>query len=95
MKIKPARTLKIKEFDDLVNGHKLKEVSPPDEAKRDTMISGGKSTMTIQQATAKWFKTAKEQNPSQGFLVNSETLDPKEASKRDMLYRGKSKKVKE
>lgn len=90
-----SKTLKIKEFDDLVSSHKLKEVAPPDEAKRDPMVAGGKSTMTIQQATAKWFKAAKEQNPSKGFLESTDTLDPAHSTGREMLYKGKGKKAKE
>jgi hypothetical protein len=90
-----SKTLKIKEFDDLVSGHTLKEVSPPDEAKKDLITAGGKSAMTIQQATAKWFKAAKEQNPSKGFLLDAEKLDPAQATGREMLYKGKGKKAKE
>jgi hypothetical protein len=84
-----GKTLKIKEFDDLVQGHKMKEVSPPDEAKRDPMIAGGKNSMTIKEATAKWFKAAKEQKPSDGFLAKTDTLNPSDATDRGMLYKGK------
>lgn len=90
MKRPIGKTLKIKEFDDLVQGHKMKEVSPPEEAKRD-MIAGGKSAMTVKDATAKWFSAAKEQKPSEGFLASPDTLDPKQATPRDMLYKGKKK----
>lgn len=90
-----GKTLKIQEFDDLVQGHKMKEVAPPDEAKRDPMIAGGKNTMTIQEATAKWFKAAKEQKPSSGFLAGPETLEVSEYTGREMLYKGAGKKPKE
>ena len=87
------KTLKIQEFDDLVQQHKLKEVAPPEDARRD-IIQGGKSAMTVQEATAKWFKTAKTQNPSSGFLAPSETIDAAEQNNpehRQMLYKGKKK----
>lgn len=90
MKRPAGKTLQVKEFDDLVQAHKMKEVSPPTEANRD-LISGGKSNMTIQEATAKWFKTAKEQKPSSGFLVKDETVDISKSLDREMLYKGKKK----
>jgi hypothetical protein len=88
-----SKILKIKEFNDIASSHMLREVSPPDEAKKDPMIAGGKSTMTIQQATAKWFKTAKEQMPSKGFLEEPDQLDPVSSTGREMLYKGKNKKL--
>lgn len=86
---KNQKTLKIKEFDDLVQSHKLKEVSPPDSARRDAITNGGKTAMTVKEATSTWFKAAKEQKPSAGFLLDSEVLDPAKAIGREMLYKGK------
>lgn len=88
---RPDKTLKIKEFDDLVQDHKLREVSPPDGAKRDAMNAGGKAVMTAKEATATWFKAAKEQKPSAGFLAPPETLDIATVTGREMLYKGNKK----
>jgi len=87
MKKQKQKTIAIKEFDDIVNNHKMKEVSPP-ETKGD-MLSG-KSALTVKEATATWFKAAKQQNPSSGFLeVPAENLKPTAAFDREMLYKGK------
>lgn len=86
-----SKQIGIKEFDDLVSSHKMKEVSPPEGARRGQLQPDGK-TMNIKQATATWFKAAKEQNPSSGFLdVPSEGLKPVAAQDREMLYKGKKK----
>lgn len=91
MKKQKQKNIAIKEFDDIVNNHKMKEVSPPEGAKKDLL--SGKTEMTVKEATNNWFKAAKEQNPSSGFLdVPSEGLKPNAAFDRQMLYKGKKKK---
>lgn len=91
MKKQNQKNIKIKEFDDMVQSHKVKEVSPPEGASRSLL--DGKQPMTIKDATANWFKAAKQQNPSSGFLdVPSEGLKPSAAFDREMLYKGKKKK---
>lgn len=90
MKKQKQKNIAIQQFDDMVQSHKMKEVSPPDSAKKD-MLSG-KPTMNIREATVNWFKTAKQQNPSSGFLeVPSEGLKPLAAQDRELLYKGKKK----
>jgi hypothetical protein len=77
-------------FGDMVQNHKMKEVSPPEGANKNLL--DGKKAMNIKDATANWFKAAKEQNPSSGFLeVPSEGLKPTAAFDREMLYKGKKK----
>lgn len=93
MQKRKQKTIGIKEFDDLVSQHGLKEVAPPDEARKD-LIQGGKSAMSVQEATKTWFKTAKSQSPSSGFLAAPETLDAANTNNqesRQMLYKGKKK----
>lgn len=78
-------------FNDMVQNHKMKEVSPPEGASKSSLLDG-KQPMTIKDATANWFKAAKQQNPSSGFLdVPSEGLKPNAAFDREMLYKGKKK----
>lgn len=86
MKKAKDKTLKIKEFADLVQKTTLKEVAPPEGANRN-MLSG-KSEMTIKEATATWFKTAKKQDQDAGFLKPTEDIDVKKAVDREILYKG-------
>jgi len=90
MKKQKTKELGVKEITNLVGQqHKMKEVSPPGD--RKDMLEG-KTAMTVKQATAGWFKAAKEQNPSSSFLeVPSEGLKPTAALDREMLYKGKKK----
>lgn len=91
MKKQNQKSIGIKEFDDMVQNHKVKEVSPPEGASKSLL--DGQTPMTIKDATANWFKAAKQQNPSSGFLdVPSEGLKPNAAFDREMLYKGKKKK---
>ncbi len=77
-------------FGDMVQNHKMKEVGPPEGANRNLL--DGKKPMNIKEATVNWFKAAKEQNPSSGFLeVPSEGLKPTAAFDREMLHKGKKK----
>lgn len=93
MKRQKQKEIKTNQMTDIVSNHKMKEVSPPEGARRDAMSTSGKAPMNIKQATATWFKAAKEQNPSSGFLdVPSEDLKPLAAHDREMLYKGKNKK---
>jgi hypothetical protein len=90
MKKQKSKQIGIKEFDDLVSNHKMKEVGPPEGARKDLLE--GKTAMTAKEATANWFKAAKEQNPSSKFLdVPSEGLKPLASLDREMLYKGKKK----
>ena len=91
MKKQKQKNIGIKEFDDLISNHKMKEVAPPEGARKDLL--SGKPAMNIKEATASWFKTAKQQNPSSGFLdVPSEGLKPLASQDRELLYKGKKKK---
>lgn len=92
MKKQNDKELSVKEIISLVGQqHKMKDVAPPEGARRGGMLDG-KPAMTVKQATAGWFKAAKEQNPSSSFLdVPSEGLKPTAALDREMLYKGKKK----
>jgi hypothetical protein len=91
MKKQKSKQLSVKEITSLVGQqHKMKEVAPPEGAGKSML--DGKSAMTVKQATANWFKSAKDQNPSSSFLdVPSEGLKPTAALDREMLYKGKKK----
>jgi hypothetical protein len=92
MKKQKQKELSVKEITSLVGQqHKMKEVAPPEGAGRANMLDG-KPAMTVKEATANWFKAAKEQNPSSAFLdVPSEGLKPAAGLDREMLYKGKKK----
>lgn len=91
MKKQKSKEIKASQMTDIVVNHKMKEVSPPEGARKDMLA--GKSAMSVKEATATWFKAAKQQNPSSGFLdVPSEGLKPTAAHDREMLYKGKKKK---
>lgn len=90
MKKQKQKTLAPHQMETLVQGHQMKEVAPPDEAKRDMLT--GKYQTTPAEAAKNWFKAAKTQNPSSGFLeVPSEGLKPSVGFDREMLYKGKKK----
>lgn len=90
MKKQQQKTLKIGEFDKIVQSSKMTEVAPPQSASKDMLT--GKYAMTAKEATSTWFKSAKTQNPSSGFLeVPSEQLKPQAAFEREMMYKGKKK----
>lgn len=92
MKKQKQKELGVKEIVDLVGNHKMKEVAPPEGAKKSNLLEG-KTVMTAKEAAAGWFKSAKSQNPSSQFLeVPSEGLKPTAALDREMLYKGKNKK---
>lgn len=91
MKKQNQKEIKVSQMTEIVTNHKMKEVSPPEGARKDLLT--GKTTMSIKQAAGTWFKAAKEQNPSSSFLeVPSEGLKPIAANDREMLYKGKKKK---
>lgn len=77
---------------DSVKGTNKKEVAPPAEANRGM---DGKVSISKAVAAQKWFKAAKEENPSSGFLdVSSENVEVKSnatAEERSMLYKGNKK----
>jgi hypothetical protein len=90
MKKQKQKNIGTEMFGDMVQNHKMKEVSPPEGANRNML--DGKQSMTVKDAAATWFKAAKQQNPSSGFLeVPSEGLKPNAAFDREMLYKGKKK----
>lgn len=90
MKKQEQKTVGKSEMEELIKGHKLKEVAPPQEANKDMLT--GKYNTTAAEAAKNWFKAAKSQNPSSGFLeVPSEGLKPLAGSDREMLYKGKKK----
>jgi hypothetical protein len=87
MKKQKQKEIKTSQLKDLVVNHKLYEVSPPQEANKGL---DGKYGIDKAKAAQFWFKAAKGEDPSKGFLdVPSETLDPKESQKRDMLHKKK------
>lgn len=88
MKKQEQNTIKPSEMSEMVQKPKMKEVSPPQEALRN---AEGKFSINKAVAAQKWFKAAKGDDPSAGFLgVPSEKLS--EAVDREMLYKGKKKK---
>ena len=81
------KTIKPQEFDGMVQSHKMKEVAPPQEAMRG---GDGKYSIDKARAAQAWFKAAKGDDPSAGFLgVSSQSLDAKEATDREMLVKKK------
>lgn len=89
MKKQKQKEIKIAEFADMVRQHKVKEVAPPSEANRGM---DGKYGIDRARAAQYWFKAAKEQDPSKGFLgVEKSDVDAKTAQDREMLYKGKKK----
>lgn len=80
-------TIHPKEMIDMVQNHKMKEVAPPQDALRN---AEGKYSIDKAVAAQKWFKAAKGDDPSAGFLgVASASLDAKEATDREMLVKKK------
>lgn len=78
--IKPGQML------DMVNSHKMKEVSPPSEATRGM---DGKYGIDKIKAAQLWLKQAKG-DAGGGFNgVPSESIDAKETQDREMLYKCK------
>ena len=92
MKKQKQVELKPAAFSEMVQQHKMKEVSPPDSARRDPMIMNKAKGETIAKAAKEWMRTAKSQNPSAGFLdVASENLKPTLGQNSEMLYKGQKK----
>lgn len=90
MKKQKQKEIKPSEFTDMVRQHKMKEVAPPSEANRNME---GKYSIDRAKAAQAWFKAAKEQEPSKGFLgVPQSEIDPKTAQNSEMLYKGKKNK---
>ena len=90
MKKQNQKEIKPGLFSDMVSEHKMKEVAPPEGARRDALLNG-KSAMTVKEATSTWFKTAKQQNQKEFLDVPSVDLKPTAAFDREMLYKGKKK----
>jgi hypothetical protein len=89
MKKQKQKEIKTTEFTNMVSQHKVKEVAPPSEAGRNME---GKYSIDRARAAQAWFKAAKEQEPSKGFLgVAQQEVDAKTAQDREMLYKGKKK----
>lgn len=80
-------TINPKDMVNMVQNHKMKEVAPPQDALRG---ADGRYSIDKAVAAQKWFKAAKGDDPSAGFLgVPSQTVDPKEATDREMLVKKK------
>jgi hypothetical protein len=80
-------TINPQQMPDMVQTHKMKEVAPPQDALRG---ADGKYSIDKAVAAQKWFKAAKGDDPSAGFLgVPAQSLDPKEATDREMLVKKK------
>ena len=92
MKKQNQKTVATNSMTEIVNSHKMKEVAPPESARKDGMIKNKAKGPTLAAAAMEWMKTAKSQNPSAGFLeVPSENLKPSAGQDREMLYKGKKK----
>jgi len=92
MKKQEQKTIKPGSFEEIVQSHKMKEVAPPESARKDGMIMNKAKGPTLAAAAQEWMKTAKTQSPSAGFLeVPSENLKPQAGQDREMLYKGKKK----
>lgn len=90
MKKQRQKEIKTNELSKMVQEHKVREVSPPPETNRGL---DGKYSVDKAMAAQFWFKAAKEQEPSKGFLgVPQEEIDSKKTQDREMLYKGKKKK---
>jgi hypothetical protein len=89
MKKQKQKEIKTTEFTQMVSHPKMKEVAPPSEASRNME---GKYSIDRAKAAQAWFKAAKEQEPSKGFLgVPQQDVEAKTAQDREMLYKGKKK----
>lgn len=85
MKKQKQKEIKTSQLKDLVVNYKLYEVSPPEIANKGM---DGKYSINRAKAVQHWFKNAKGEDPSKGFLnVPSETLDPKQTQNRDLLHK--------
>lgn len=92
MKKQKQKTIQPASMPDMVQNHKMREVSPPESARRDPMMAREAKGETLAKAAQEWLRTAKSQNPSAGFLeVPSEGLKPTQGMDREMLYKGKKK----
>jgi len=93
MKKQKQKTIQPQAMTDIVQSHKMREVAPPESARRDPMLAKQAKGETLAKAAQEWMRTAKTQNPSAGFLeVPSENLKPTQGQDREMLYKGKNKK---
>lgn len=89
MKKQKQTTIKPSEMTQMVNEHKVRQVSPPQEASRG---ENGLYSISKAEAARHWFKAAKGPDPSKGFLgVESHKVDEKSATDKEMLYKGKKK----
>lgn len=92
MKKQSQKSIATDSFTEIVQNHKMKEVSPPESARKDGMIMNKAKGPTLAAAAMEWMRTAKTQSPSAGFLeVPSEGLKPTASQDREMLYKGKKK----
>ena len=92
MKKQTQKTIQTSSFTEIVQSHKMKEVSPPDSGRKDGMVMNTAKGQTLAKLAQEWLRTAKSQNPSSGFLeVASENLKPNQGLDREMLYKGKKK----
>jgi len=100
MKKQKQETIEPKAMTDMVDNHRMKQVSPPQQANRGL---DGRYSVNRAEAAQYWFKAAKEQHPDGGFLgVPLREVDTKEATGKfennrpaeaEMLYKGKKKEI--
>ena len=89
MKKQKQKDISISSFSEMARAHKQKEVAPPAEAARGM---DGKYGIDRARAAQYWFKAAKEQDPSKGFLgVTKSDVEVKDTTAAPMLTKGKKK----
>jgi hypothetical protein len=100
MKKQKQETINPKDMTEMVDNHRMKQVSPPQQANRGM---DGRYAVSRAEAAQYWFKAAKEQHPDNGFLgVSLKGVEAKEATGKfennrpaeaEMLYKGKKKEI--
>ena len=89
MKKQKQVTIKPSLFGEITNQHKLKQISPPDQAKKG--LNGGYDIDKAKAAQI-WFQTAKEAEGTDKFLgVTKETIDTASTLDKDYLLKTKKK----
>jgi len=92
MKKQKQGTISPSEFDEMVNQHKMKEVSPPQEANKS--LESGSYPVNKAKAIQTWFRTAKlSSGHVEGFLgVPQSSIDKDHGIGREMLHKANKKK---
>lgn len=90
MKKQKQTTIQPSAFSEMTNTHKMKEVSPPEQAKKNSLTGG--YDINKAKAAQVWFQTAKSAEGTDQFLgVPKQTIDPSLGTDREKLYKGKKK----